>query len=77
MNYEKDLMAHWDEYALKNTIEYDREKAREEGRNRGRKEGKIEEVRNLITKLGLSSEQIAEVAEVSVAFVEKIRRSLQ
>ncbi len=42
-----------------------------------REEGKLEEkellVRNLINKLGLSDQQIADVAEVSVEFVQKIR----
>ncbi len=46
-----------------------------------REEGKLEEkellVRNLITKLGLSDQQIAEVAEVDVSFVKKIRAALQ
>lgn len=44
---------------------------------RGKAEGKAEEVRNLITKLGLSDAQAAEVAEVPVAFIKKVRASLK
>jgi len=43
----------------------------------GKAEGKAEEVRNLITKLGLSDTQAADVAEVPVAFVKKVRTSLK
>ncbi|MFT4095191.1 MAG: hypothetical protein QM640_16285 [Niabella sp.] len=39
--------------------------------------GKTEVVRNLITKLGLSDAQVADVAEVPVAFVKKVRASLK
>jgi hypothetical protein len=34
-------------------------------------------VENLITKLGLSDEQAADVAEVSIAFVAKAREELK
>lgn len=40
-------------------------------------ESKAEEVRNLITKLGLPDTQAAEVAEVPVAFVKEARASLK
>jgi hypothetical protein len=43
---------------------------------RGLEKGKLEEVKNLIVKLGLSDEQAADVAEVSVDYVAKIRASL-
>ncbi len=54
------------------------------GEKRGEKRGKLEgelrgkeiEVENLITKLGLSDEQAADVAEVSVEFVANIRAKL-
>ncbi|RQP11172.1 MAG: hypothetical protein EAS52_21895 [Parapedobacter sp.] len=49
---------------------------REEGKIEGKIEGKTEEVRNLIQKLGLSDEQAADVAEVSVDFVQKVRADL-
>ena len=39
--------------------------------------GKAVEVRNLITKLGLPDARAAEVAEVPVAFVKKVRASLK
>lgn len=44
---------------------------------RGEAKGKAEVVENLIVKLGLSDEQIAEVAEVTLDFVKKIRASLK
>lgn len=49
----------------------------EKGKAQGKIEGKAEEVRNLITKLGLADAQAAEVAEVPVAFVKKVRASLK
>ena len=44
---------------------------------KGIEKGKAEVVRNLITKLGLPDAQAAEVAEVPVAFVKKVRASLK
>ena len=44
---------------------------------KGKAEGKAEVVRNLIIKLGLPDAQAAEVAEVTVAFVRKVRASLK
>lgn len=44
---------------------------------RGKVEGKVEEIRNLITKLGLPDAKAADVAAVSVAFVKKVRASLK
>jgi hypothetical protein len=43
----------------------------------GKAEGKIEEVRNLITKLGLSDEQAADVAGVTIEFVKQVRATLK
>ena len=40
MKYEKDLMASWDEYAIKKTLEHDRQIAKEQGRKEGREEGR-------------------------------------
>ncbi|MGV8135422.1 MAG: hypothetical protein AB2L20_09410 [Mangrovibacterium sp.] len=42
-----------------------------------RLEGKTQTIRNLIIKLDLSDKQIADVAEVPVSFVKKIRVSLK
>ncbi|MFT3950104.1 MAG: hypothetical protein QM763_24275 [Agriterribacter sp.] len=53
------------------------ERGIEKGKVEGRIEGKTAVVRNLITKLGLPDAQAAEVAEVPVAFVKKIRASLK
>lgn len=50
---------------------------REAGKIEGKIEGKTEEVRNLIQKLGFSDEQVADVAEVSIDFVRKVRTELQ
>lgn len=47
-----------------------------EGKAEGKLEGKAEVVRNLIEKLGLSNEQAADVAEVTVEFVKSIRSQL-
>jgi predicted transposase YdaD len=53
------------------------ERGIEKGKAEGRIESKTEVVRNLITKLGLPDVQAAEIAEVPVAFVKKIRASLK
>lgn len=57
--------------------ERERKAVMEKGIEKGLEEGKAKEVSNLISKLGLSDNQIAEVAEVPVAFVKKIRISLK
>lgn len=44
---------------------------------KGIEKGKIEEVHNLIIKLGLSDEQAADVAGVTVAYVQKVRAGLE
>ncbi len=51
------------------------EEGMEKGMEKGKTEGKIEVVRNLIVKLGFTNEQVAEIAEVSVDFVRKVRSS--
>jgi predicted transposase/invertase (TIGR01784 family) len=53
------------------------QKGIEKGKAEGKAEGKTEEVRNLIIKLGLNDEQAADVAGVSVEFVQQVRASLQ
>lgn len=50
---------------------------REEGIEKGRKEKNHIVVENLLSKLGLSDEQAADVAEVSVAFVKKVRKEIE
>lgn len=90
MKYEKDMMAIWDEYAIKKTLlEEGREEGRQlgikegieegikEGREEGRKEGKAQVVKNLILKMAMTDSQAADIAEVSVAFVRKIRQDLK
>ena len=93
MKYEKDLMASWDEYAIKKTIEHDRqvameegmekgmeegmEKGMEKGREQGREEGKSEVVRNLLTVSAFSIAEIANFANVSEAFVRKIKKQIK
>ena len=70
MAYEASLKAKWDTQNAFDSV-------RREGKEEGRIEGKTEVVRNLIVKLGLTNEQAAEVAEVSIDFVEKVRTDLQ
>lgn len=53
------------------------ETARQEGIEKGIEKTKRLTVRNLIDKLGLSDEQAAEIAEVTPAFVKKVRASLK
>jgi predicted transposase/invertase (TIGR01784 family) len=97
MKYEKDLMAYWDEYAIKKTIEHDREmaikQAREQGLEQGLEEGlekgmekglekgmekkNYEFVRNLLLSDEFSVAKIASFANVSEAFVRKVKRQLK
>jgi predicted transposase/invertase (TIGR01784 family) len=53
------------------------EKARHDGLQKGLQKGKIQTIRNLIIKHGWTDEQIADVAEVSIDFVKKVRASLK
>ena len=46
-----------------------------EGREEGRKEKRTSIVLNLLTKSNFSDEQIADIVEVSVAFVEEVKKS--
>ncbi|MFT3945870.1 MAG: hypothetical protein QM763_02755 [Agriterribacter sp.] len=53
------------------------EKGMEKGIEKGIEKGKQEVIENLIIKLGLSDKQVADVTEVPVSFVKKIRASLK
>ncbi len=53
------------------------ERARKEGLEKGIAEGKAEVVKNLITKMGLSDAQAADIAEVSIDFVKALRGKLK
>lgn len=85
MKYEKDLMASWDEYAIKKTIEHDRQTAmekgrevgREEGMEKGREEGKAEVVKNLLAVATFSISEIANFANVSESFVRKVKKGMK
>ena len=44
---------------------------------KGIEKGRREVIENLITKLGLSDKQVADIAEMPVSFVKKIRDSLK
>ncbi len=46
------------------------------GEQRGLEKGKTEVVRNLILKMNLSDERAAEIAEVPVDFVKKVKKTL-
>jgi hypothetical protein len=43
---------------------------------RGQEKAEVRIVRNLLTKMGLTTEQVADVAGVSVAFVEDVRQKM-
>jgi len=53
------------------------EKGIEKGMERGIEKGKQEVIENLIIKLGLSDKQVADVTEMPVSFVKKIRAALK
>jgi predicted transposase YdaD len=50
---------------------------REKGIEEGIEKGKQEVIENLIIKLGLSDKQVADIAEMPVSFVKKVRTSLK
>ncbi|WP_165813724.1 hypothetical protein [Terrimonas sp.] len=53
------------------------EKGMEKGIEKGIEKGKREVIENLIIKLGLSDKQVADVTEMPVSFVKKIRAALK
>ena len=53
------------------------EKGIEKGIERGIEKGKQDVIENLIVKLGLSDKQAADIAEMPVSFVKKVRASLK
>jgi flagellar biosynthesis/type III secretory pathway protein FliH len=85
MKYEKDLMAYWDEYAIKKTIEHDLrvakeealKKGREEGREEGMEKGKAEVVKNLLSADKFSIPGIANFANVPETFVRKVKKQIK
>jgi DNA-directed RNA polymerase specialized sigma subunit len=58
-------------------IEIVKRQAMQQSRQQGQLEGKTQMIRNLILKHGWTDKQIADVAEVPVSFVKKIRASLK
>lgn len=66
MRYEKSRMAQWDEYAILKSV-----------KEEGKEERNIEIVKNLILKMGLSNAQVADVVNVPLSFVEKIRLGMK
>ncbi|MFT4156049.1 Rpn family recombination-promoting nuclease/putative transposase, partial [Parafilimonas sp.] len=68
--YDTSLKRRWDNQAA---LDY----ARHEGIEKGAEQKSYEVVRNLINKFGFNDEQAANAAEVSVAFVKKVRASLK
>lgn len=77
MNYEKDLMASWDEYAIKRTIEHDHQVAIEKAMEKGREEEREELVRNLLAHTDFTISKIATLANVSEAFVRKVKKEIK
>ena len=73
MQYERSLMAQWDEYAIKKTAE-------EKGKIEGRIEGKIEEKENLVKNLLADGEfaipKIASLVGVTEDFVRKVKKDM-
>ncbi len=67
----KEQVRSYDKSNIMNLDEY----LKMEGREEGRKEKRTSIVLNLLTKSNLSDEQIADIVEVSVAFVEEIKKS--
>jgi len=85
MKYEKDLIASWDEYAIKKTIEDDRqaalqegmEKGMQKGMEKGMEKGMAEVVKNLLSTGKFSIPEIANFANVSEAFVRRIKKEIK
>lgn len=48
----------------------------DKGEEKGKEEAKEEFVKNLLTKMSLPFEQIADVAGVSIEFVQKVQQKL-
>ena len=74
MQYEKSLMAKWDEYAIIKTAE---EKGLEKGIEKGAETKGIKVVKNLLSAGTFTETQIANLADVSVNFVKKVKKTLQ
>ncbi|SDE94266.1 conserved hypothetical protein (putative transposase or invertase) [Mucilaginibacter pineti] len=68
--YDHSMKYKWDN---KNVLDY----AKKEGMEKGREEKSRAVVENLIVKLGLSNEQAADVAAVSVEYVAKVRAEIK
>jgi predicted transposase/invertase (TIGR01784 family) len=85
MKYEKDLMASWDEYSIKKTIENERKtavkKALEEGHEKGREEGMEKKSNDVVEKLLATGKftiaEIANFATVSESFVRKVKKEMK
>lgn len=65
------------EKGIEKGLEQGIERGREQGLEKGLEKGKTIAVRNLILKMGMSDDQAADIAEVSVDFVKKVRRKLK
>ncbi|MGJ7033103.1 hypothetical protein [Niabella hirudinis] len=82
MLYQKDVLDRWTEYAV---LETAKEKGISEGMAMGVTKGiaegiekaKTAYIRNLIVKLNFTDQQIADLTEVSIDFIKKIRVSLK
>ena len=58
-------------------LESAEKKGIEKGMEKGEEKKGYDVVKNLIIKMGLSNVQIADIAEVPVSFVEKVREELK
>ena len=66
MKYEKDLMASWDEYAIKKTL-----------LEQGAEQKSYEVVRNLLSADQFTIAKIANFVNVPEAFVRKIKKEIK
>lgn len=76
--YEDDMMALWDEYAIKETLlKEGREEGIEKGIKKGRREAQTQIIKNLLSVQKFTIEEIANFAHVSEPFVRKIKKELK
>lgn len=77
MKYEKNLMAEWDKYAIKKTLEEEVKLAKEKAREEGLEKKSYEVVMNLLKVKQFTIQEIANFASVSENFVRKVKRQLK
>ena len=71
--YDRNLKYKWDN---QNVLDYAVKEAVKEAETKIREEEQVKVIKNLILQLGLSDEQTAGIAKVSIDMVKKIRAGL-